>query len=124
VYDVTSTALHAALRGLSARRDAVAGNIANVETAGYLAQRVDFEASLAAALDDVSRGGPAGGEATVLGVRPESATSTDPTRLNGNNVSLDDEIITQEQTELAYAAVLEGMNAKFRLLRTSIDGGR
>ena len=118
MFDVTSASLHSAMRGLSARRDAVANNIANVETGGYLAQRVDFEGTLDAALDSARRGD----RGAVNGVAPEASTSLAATRLNGNNVNLDDEIVMQEQTELAYATVLEAMNAKFRLLRTAING--
>lgn len=118
MYDVTSASLHSALRGLSARRDAVANNIANVETGGYLAQRVDFEGALDAAMDGATRAD----RGTVLGVGPEASTSLAATRLNGNNVNLDDELVMQEQTELTYATVLEAMNAKFRLLRTAING--
>jgi flagellar basal-body rod protein FlgB len=131
VYDVTSASLHAALRGLSARREATAGNIANVETGGYLAQTVDFESALAGALDRARQdltgpvrrpGGRQAVESAVRGTAPELGTSTAATRLNGNNVNLDDEMVSQERTELAYQTVLEGMNAKFRLLRTAIDG--
>ena len=120
VQDVTSAALHSALRGLSTRRRVQADNIANVETPGYLAGRVDFESSLAAALDGVRRGrGDSGSVASIPG---EMQTSVEATRLNGNNVNLDDEIMAQERTDLAYETVLEAMNAKFRLLRTSING--
>jgi flagellar basal-body rod protein FlgB len=120
VLDVTSTALHAALRGLSARRDVLASNVANVETPGYRAQRVDFESALAAALD-AARDGDVGalGRAT-----PSVTTTSTPARANGNNVSLDDEVVAQEQNELHHATVVEALNSKLRLLRTAIDGGR
>ncbi|WP_370327632.1 flagellar basal body rod protein FlgB [Euzebya sp.] len=119
-YDITSAALHSALRGLSTRRNVQAQNIANVDTPGYLAGRVSFEDTLAGALDDVRRG-RAGRDATAA-VRPEMQTSIEATRLNGNNVNLDDEIVSNTETELAYSTVLEALNAKFRLLRTSING--
>ena len=53
--------LQAALRGLSLRQRTIADNIANVETPGFLAGRVDFETSLR--------------EATAAG-RPTSAVTT------------------------------------------------
>ena len=120
IDDVTTASLHAALRGLSARRGAEAQNIANVDTAGYLAQRVDFESALGSALDAVRHG--TGGVGRVGASGPQITTSADPTRLNGNNVNLDDEFLSQEQTELAYSTVLEAMSAKFRLMRTAIKG--
>lgn len=118
VNDVTSASLHSALRGLSTRRRVLADNIANIDTPGYLAGRVEFEASLGQALDRVRRG--SAGRDTVATIAPSRLTSIEATRLNGNNVNLDDEVMAQEQNELAYAAVLEAMNAKLRLLRTSI----
>jgi flagellar basal-body rod protein FlgB len=118
VQDVTGAALHSALRGLSVRQRVQAENIANVETPGYLAGRVDFETSLAQALD---RARPGAASARAVGmVDAAIQTSIEATNLAGNNVNLDDEVIAQEQTDLAYAAVLEAMNAKFRLMRTSI----
>lgn len=120
VHDVTTATLHSALRGLSTRRRVLADNIANIDTPGYLAGRVGFEATLQQTLDGVRRGRLADG--AVGAVTPELQTSIEATRLNGNNVNLDDEILAQEQTELAYATVLEGMNAKFRLLRSAING--
>lgn len=119
--DVTIAALHSALRGLSARRQAIATNISNVETPGYLAQRVRFEDALAGALDEVRRGAP---DSAAGRVAPSTETSLNPTRLNGNNVHLDDEVVALTETDLAYQTALEAMNAKFRLLRTAIREGR
>ena len=119
--DVTITALHRALSGLSARRRAIAANVANLETPGYTAQRVDFEASLSAALEAGRRQRSA---APLLGVAPTTSASTDPAGANGNNVNLDDETVAMVETDLRYQASLEAMNAKFRLLRTAINEGR
>ena len=122
-YDVTSAALHSALRGLGARRRVLADNMANVDTAGFLAGTVSFEDSLADALTDI-RSGRSRGDATAVagGVTPARGTSTSPTRLNGNNVQIDDEMLAQERTDLAYETVLAAMDAKLRLLRTAIGG--
>ena len=100
------------LRGLAARQHALADNIANLETPGYLAKRVDFEASLKSAMGD---GKP---ESTMI----TQSRSMDPTGLNGNNVNLDDETIQQTDTALRYQLSIEALNAKYRLLRTAIRG--
>ena len=103
-------AVHAALRGLSARQRTLADNIANLETPGFLAGRVSFE-------DSLSRAVAAGTPATAS---VETARSLAPTGVNGNNVNLDEETVALIDTQLKYQTMTEAMNAKFRLLRTSI----
>ncbi len=110
--DITMTAVQVALRGLAMRQRAIADNIANVETPGFLANRVDFEDSLRAA---------------IAGRSPSAASmsttkSLDPTNLTGNNVRLDAETVGMIDTNLRYQLAIEAANAKFRLLRTSIKG--
>ena len=112
VSDPTMRALHAALTGLNPRRQAAEDNIANVETAGYPAKRVDFEDSLRTA---ISRGEPGSVDISV-------SRSLAPTRMNGNNVAIDEEMVGLTETALRHQMVIEGMNSKFRLLRTSIVG--
>jgi flagellar basal-body rod protein FlgB len=112
VSDATTRALHAALGGLNARRQAAEDNIANVETPGYHAKVVDFEDSLRTA---IGRGEP--GDMTTAVSR-----SLAPTRMNGNNVAVDEEMVGLTETALRHQLVVEAMNGKFRLLRTSIVG--
>lgn len=112
IGDATTRALHSALHGLNARRQAAEDNIANVETAGYHAKVVDFEDSLRAAID---RGQPGEMDTTVT-------RSLAPTRMNGNNVAVDEEMVGLTETALRHQMVVEAMNGKFRLLRTSIVG--
>jgi flagellar basal-body rod protein FlgB len=110
ISDPTMDVLYQSLRGLAARQRATADNIANVQTPGFLANKVDFESSLQRA---ISGGAPA--SATV-----ESTRSTEPTRQDGNNVNLDDETLSMVDTNLRYQTMVEAMNAKFRLLRTAM----
>lgn len=110
MQDLALGALHGALRGLSARQRVMADNVANVETPKFLATKVDFESSLRQAV--------AGGD--PLRVDVTSRHSLDPTRPNGNNVSLDQEMLGLVDTELRYQLAVEGMNFKYRLLRTAM----
>jgi flagellar basal-body rod protein FlgB len=110
VQDLALGALHGALRGLSARQRVMADNVANVETPKFLASKVDFEDSLRKAV--------AGGD--PLGLDISSRHSLAPTNPNGNNVSLDDEMLGLVDTELRYQLAVEGMNYKYRLLRTAM----
>jgi flagellar basal-body rod protein FlgB len=112
VSDSTMQALQASLHGLNLRRQAAEDNIANIETPGYLANRVAFEDSLRTAID---RGDPTAMRTTV-------SRSLAPTRMNGNNVAIDQEIVGLTETALRHQLVVEAMNGKFRLLRTAITG--
>ena len=112
INDSTMMALQASMRGLNVRRQAAEDNIANVETPGYLANRVDFEDSLRTAID---RGNPSS-------MTPTVTRSTAPTGMNGNNVAIDQEIVGLTETALRHQLVVEAMNGKFRLLRTAITG--
>ena len=102
--------LHSALRGLSLRQRTIADNIANIETPRFLAGRVDFEASLRAAA--------ATGEAPTAA--PTVTRSLQPTRLNGNNVNLDEETVAAMETGLRYELTVTALNNKFNGMRTAI----
>lgn len=114
MQDVTTSALHAALRGLAARQRVIADNVANIETPQFLAGRVDFEASLADALAE--------GADPLRTVEPSIGRSLAPTGPNGNNVSLDHETLSATETNLRYQLVSNAVSDKFRLLRTAIKG--
>ncbi|GAA2697120.1 MULTISPECIES: flagellar basal body rod protein FlgB [Actinoplanes] len=111
--DVTSSALRVAVTGLSARQTAIASNIANVETPGYKARKVKFEEALQGA---VSRG------ESPAGVSPSVLTSLEPTRLNGNNVNLDEETLQHIDTTMRYQLTLRAVDSKYGLLRDAIKG--
>ncbi|GLJ80212.1 flagellar basal body rod protein FlgB [Microbacterium imperiale] len=106
---VTTTALTSALTGLSQRQRAIADNIANVNTSGYRAQVVSFEAELARS---VERGDGA--------VSPTVRASTAPTRLNGNNVNLDTETLANIETVLRYQFAAQAVGGTFSSLQTAM----
>lgn len=111
--DVTSVALNSALRGLALRQRVTADNIANINTPGYTAGRVDFESALRQALDT-------GSSPDVTGA---VGRSLEPTRQDGNNVNLDEESLAMVDTGLRYQLTTEAVNAKFQILRDAIKGG-
>ncbi len=112
ISDTTTSALHRALDGLDRRQQATVANLANLETPDYHAREVSFEESLRAAISD---GRPADAAISV-------DRSLAPTRLNGNNVNIDVELMTASETKLRQQLAIEGLNAKYRLLRTAISG--
>lgn len=113
MIDSTGSVIYAALNGLSARQRVIANNVANVETPGFIAGRVSFEDSLREAI----AGGDAGGSSVAM------RRSADPVNVNGNNVSLDNEVVSLTQTDLAYQLMIRALNNKFGLLRTAIGTG-
>ncbi|GLY03263.1 MULTISPECIES: flagellar basal body rod protein FlgB [Actinoplanes] len=111
--DRSSTALRVALAGLSARQNEISNNIANVDTPGFKARKVMFEESLQTAV--------------AQGVSPALATPTvhrslEPTRLNGNNVNLDEETLSHIDTMLRYQLAIRALDGKYSTLREAIKG--
>lgn len=110
ISDLTSRTLQASLRGLDARRRAAEDNIANVETPGFTATTVSFEDSLR---DAIRRGTPLGTETTV-------ERSLEPTRLNGNNVNVGDEMVGLTETALRQQLLVQALNSRYSSLRSAI----
>lgn len=108
---VVTVALTSALDGLSLRQRAIADNIANVNTPGYTAQRVKFEEALA---ESVSR---RDGD-----VRATTQRSLEPTQLNGNNVNLDTETLSNIETVLRYQFAAQAVNGEFNSMRSVLRG--
>ncbi|PZM97415.1 MAG: flagellar biosynthesis protein FlgB [Actinobacteria bacterium] len=111
--DVASAAMRVALDGLAMRQRAIAKNIANVDTPGYRARKVLFEAALAKAIADGR---------SPYSVRPVEARSLEPTRLNGNNVNLDQETLSNIDTGLRYQLALRALDGRYETLRSVIRG--
>jgi flagellar basal-body rod protein FlgB len=110
--DVTSLTLRTALSGLAQRQKVTANNIANVETPGFTASQVDFEASLA---DAVSSGDPGAAGASVTG-------TGDAPGVNGNNVSLEREIVTATKTTLQEQLLANAITTKYGYVSTVLKG--
>ena len=111
--DRASASLRVALGGLAARQQAIANNIANIETPGYRARKVKFEEALQSA---VAQG------QSPLGVKPSVLTSLEPTRLNGNNVNLDQETLSHIDTTMRYNLAIRALDGKYGTLREAIKG--
>ena len=106
---VTSVALNSALDALSQRQNAIADNIANVNTPGYHAKRVAFEDALARSVQ--------AGDGHVVAT---TARSLEPTRLDGNNVNLDTETLSNIDTVLRYQFAARATDDLVTRMRTAI----
>jgi flagellar basal-body rod protein FlgB len=108
--DRTTQAVEWALKAQSERQRVVAHNIANVNTPGFKATKLDFESSLAEALQGQNSGT----------ARAQLSATNDPVTLNGNNVSLEKELEVLDKSNIHYEALTSALTAKFSQLRTAI----
>ncbi|HEX9227009.1 MAG TPA: flagellar basal body rod protein FlgB [Arthrobacter sp.] len=104
---VSSVALQSSLNGLALRQRAVADNIANVNTPNYTAKRVAFEDALA---KSVASGSGA--------VSATTARSLEPTQLNGNNVNLDTETLSNIDTVLRFQFASQAVGGEANAMRS------
>ncbi len=106
---VSGVALNSALDALALRQRVIADNVANLQTPGYQARRVQFEDALTTAV----RRGSGAAEAQV-------ARSLEPTREDGNNVNLDTETLLNVDTNLRYQLATQAMSGTFASVRTAM----
>lgn len=106
---VTSAALGSALDGLALRQRTIANNIANVNTPNFRAQRVSFEAALASSV--------AAGDGHAA---PATSTSLEPTELNGNNVNIDTETLSNIDTVLRFQFAARAISGEFSAIRAAL----
>lgn len=102
--------LNFALDAIEQRQQTIANNIANQDTPGYQANVVDFENSLANAMQS-------GGTATSTTTPEGLASGT-----NGNNVSESAELSLEAQTNLENQSVANSLSSEFSMLSTAITG--
>ncbi len=109
------------------RNNAIANNIANVDTPGYKRQDVAFEGELQRALGD-SRYKTM--DAKVKGLRGREIKATTYTdsanysyRLDGNNVDIDTENVTLASNQLKYNGVMAAMKSEFQNLKSVMGNG-
>ena len=113
LFDTTQIGLERALAGSSMRQQAIAQNIANVNTPGYRRQEVDFESALQAAWDK--------GSGSVEHVAPSVETDTSSVmRADGSSVDIDTEAAEQAKNGLQYEAISSVMKARTAILKSAI----
>lgn len=133
LLDKTSQALQTATTLRKLRQELISGNIANAETPGFKAKKVDFEEALARAVDldglramNATHGDHSSvGGLGVHNVRPEvydnpvGALSND-----GNSVNLETEMAALAENTVLYKAAIQLMNKKLAALRYAVTEGR
>jgi len=112
LFDNTQLALTAALRGADVRQSVLAGNLANVDTPGYLRKDVDFQGALQAALD-------AGGDPSSLNFSAQTDASA-PVRADGNSVDIDKENAELSENALEQDALSRVASTRIDILKTAM----
>jgi len=130
IDDKTMQALAASLKYRQLRQELIASNIANAETPGYKAKKIDFEEALARALDtddqmnmkvtdgkhfNVGNGG-------FKNLQPEIVESDDGiVSQDGNTVDRDKELAEMAENKIMYDASVQLLNKKLALLKYTIS---
>ena len=110
-------AIKVALDGLQQRQRVIANNVANINTPGYQARTVDFENALASAVATDPNASQDTLSSTIT-----SGYTNDPSRQDGNNVSLEKETLAGTETNLRYSLALRAVDGRFASMRDVLRG--
>lgn len=109
LFDMSITQLEKSMDLRIDNQRVIASNLANVDTPGYKARRLDFEASMTQALADVA-------DPAVINVSNEQGIG-----LDGNNVDMDAELGEMSRNKTMYTLTAQILAAKFRQVSTVFD---
>lgn len=104
------------------RNDAIANNLANVDTPGYKRQDVDFESQLAHALKNSRYTSMDSRVANIKTSRLNPICYTDYAgfsyRLDGNNVDVDTEGVYLAKNQVTYQGLVMSISQEFKNLQS------
>ncbi len=123
VEAVTTAVLGLALDAASLRQQAIAANIANIESADYLPVEVSFESQLGAARHALSTQGQID-PATLAEVQPELVPVAPSVSGLPPKVMLDLEVAAMARNGVQYQALVRGLSRHFAVLASAINEGR
>lgn len=134
LLDKTTRALQSSADLRSLRQNVVSANIANAETPGYVAKKLDFEEALGRALElegvgDMKTSNERhfiGGAGSMANVKADTYDNPDASINNdGNTVDLEREMSTLAENSLLYKAAIQLINKKLAALKYAAgEGGR
>lgn len=109
-----------------AKQVASSGNLANIDTPGYKTKEVTFSDALKSKLAPVNATYPSArprAAAPAIDIKTDEAQNL-PARRDGNNVSIDRELLAMSRAAGDFAAAQTALAAKFRLVRYAINEGK
>ena len=113
LFDTVHVALERAIQGAGLRQQALAANLANVNTPGYRRQDVDFHSALQAAM-------PAGRDAVAATPIAATTDPSAPMRPDGNSVDVDAEAANLAENALEYQALAQILRARGDIIEIAI----
>lgn len=119
---VTTAALRLALDAASLRQQAIAANIANVKTEGYVPVQVSFEDQL----DDARRTLQSEGQldaTSLASVTPRLQAVPDARAGVTGQVLLDAEVARMAQNAVQYQALVKGLSKHYAILALAASDG-
>ena len=112
IYDTTQSALEKAILGASARQQAIAENLANVDTPGYQRVDVDFHKTLRDAM--------ASGAGLKGATFSPQRDATAQVRADGSTVDADVEAAAQARNGLEYETLVQISKARIDIIEAAM----
>lgn len=133
LFDKTTNALASSIGLRQVRQNVISSNIANAETPGYHAKKMDFEDALSRALDLDGANALSTSNEKHFAVGGLSITKTRPdiyenpegaVNNDGNTVDLEKEMSALSENAIMYKAALQLINKKMAALKYAATEGR
>lgn len=133
LFDKTTGALATSIAMRQMRNTVVSSNIANAETPGYHAKKMDFEGALQRALDLDGANSLSTSNKDHMAVGGVSVTKTRPdiyddpegaVNNDGNTVDIEKEMSALSENAVMYKAALQLINKKMAALKYAATDGR
>lgn len=133
LFDKTTNALGASINFRQLKQNIISTNVANAETPGYKAKKVDFEDALSRAVDINGLGKMSVDEpdhfavngSSIDHIRADVYENPDVTVTNdGNTVDMEREMAELKENSIVYNAAIQLINKKLaNLAYAASDGG-
>ncbi|MCZ0702556.1 flagellar basal-body rod protein FlgB [Natronobacillus azotifigens] len=129
LFGSSITNLQHGLNYAALKNQTISNNIANVDTANYKAQNVQFKKILNQEMNDGFKAQRTHERHLDFGsgsARDFRITTNRNTQYNhnGNNVDIDKQMTELANNQIYYQALIERLNGNFNTLQTVIRGGR
>lgn len=129
-FDTTIHTLDKVMELRSRKLEAISSNIANSETPGYSPIRMDFEKSLQQVVAGMNSGQarthprhmPTAESLNISAVQGNYHRDHDRSGIgDGNNVSIEQEMVDLSENQIRYEAAIQMINKKFSMLKLVIQ---